>query len=172
MKYNPRALTLCDHGVLSARPEALTDVSPHISLDFWQTKKEFMIRVKRAYAPVERSDGRRFLVDHLWPRGVKKESLGVEAWIKALSPSNGLRRWFGHDPAKWAEFQRRYFAELENAPESWQPLLEAAQAGDITLVFSAKDVEHNNAVALKSYLERKLAAGRRKTPQLAGARAA
>jgi len=131
-----------------------------------------MIRVKRVYAPLDQSDGRRFLVDHLWPRGVKKEALRVEAWIKALSPSNGLRRWFGHDPKKWTEFRRRYFAELENALESWQPLLEAAEASDITLVFSAKDVEHNNAVALQSYLEKKMAAARRKTPQLAGVRAA
>ena len=113
--------------------------------------------MKRVYAPVEKGDGRRFLVDHLWPRGVKKEALRAERWMKAVSPSDELRHWFGHDPAKWKEFQRRYFAELRKSPETWQPLLEAARAGSITLIFSAKDEEHNNAVALKSFLEKKLA---------------
>ncbi len=122
-----------------------------------------MIRVKRVYALPAATDGTRFLVDHLWPRGLKKEAVKVKSWIKAVSPSNELRHWFGHEPAKWKEFQRRYFAELDQKPETWQPLLEAAQEGDITLVFSARDEEHNNAVALKSYLEKRLKAktGRR-----------
>ncbi len=122
-----------------------------------------MIRVKRVYESPAGTDGTRFLVDHLWPRGVKKEELKVKSWIKAVSPSNELRHWFGHEPAKWKEFQRRYFAELDQKPETWQPLVEAAQEGDITLVFSARDEEHNNAVALKSYLEKRLMtkAGRR-----------
>ena len=115
-----------------------------------------MIRVKRVYEPVEKSDGTRFLVDHLWPRGLKKEALHVERWIKAISPSNQLRSWFGHDPAKWKEFQRRYFAELDAKPDTWQTPLEAARENDVTLVYSARDTEHNNALALKSYLERKL----------------
>lgn len=115
-----------------------------------------MIGVKRVYVPPMASDGTRFLVDHLWPRGLKKEEVEVKSWIKAVSPSNELRHWFGHEPAKWKEFQRRYFAELDKKPETWQPLLEAAQEGDITLVFSARDEEHNNAVALKSYLEKRL----------------
>jgi len=127
-----------------------------------------MIRAKRVYEPPEESDGTRFLVDHLWPRGVKKEEANVKGWIKAVSPSNELRRWFGHDPAKWKEFQRRYFAEIDKKPETWQPLLEAARAGDITLVFSARDEEHNNALALKSYLEKRLKAkGPRKQKYLA-----
>jgi uncharacterized protein YeaO (DUF488 family) len=127
-----------------------------------------MIRVKRVYEPQEESDGTRFLVDHLWPRGVKKQEANVKGWIKAVSPSNELRRWFGHDPAKWKEFQRRYFAEMDKEPETWQPLLEAARAGDITLVFSARDEEHNNAVALKSYLEKRLKArGPRKQKYIA-----
>ncbi len=122
-----------------------------------------MIGVKRVYEPPAASDGSRFLVDHLWPRGLKKEEVKVKSWIKTVSPSNELRHWFGHEPAKWKEFQRRYFAELEQKPETWQPLLEAAQEGHITLVFSARDEEHNNAVALKSYLEKRLKAktGRR-----------
>ena len=117
-----------------------------------------MIRLKRAYDPVERSDGTRFLVDHLWPRGVKKADLAVQSWAKAVAPSDQLRNWFGHDPAKWKEFERHYFAELNKKPETWQPLLQAARAGDITLVFGARDTERNNAVALKAYLEKKMAA--------------
>jgi uncharacterized protein YeaO (DUF488 family) len=120
-----------------------------------------MIRVKRVYEPPAKSDGVRFLVDHLWPRGLKKEAVQVEGWIKPVSPSNELRSWFGHEPAKWKEFQRRYFEELNRQPEAWAPLLDVAQAKDITLVFSARDIEHNNAVALKAYLEKKLARKRR-----------
>ena len=116
-----------------------------------------MIRVKRVYDPPEKSDGVRFLVDHLWPRGLKKEALHVERWIKLVSPSNELRSWFGHEPVKWKEFQRRYFTELNQKPETWAPLLETAREKDITLVYSARDIEHNNAVALKWYLEKKLA---------------
>jgi uncharacterized protein YeaO (DUF488 family) len=116
-----------------------------------------MIRVKRVYEPSEESDGVRFLVDHLWPRGLKKEALHVERWIKLVSPSNKLRSWFGHEPVKWKEFQRRYFEELDEQSDTWEALLEAAREKDITLVFSARDIEHNNAVALRSYLEKKLA---------------
>lgn len=121
-----------------------------------------MIGLKRAYDPAGRSDGTRFLVDRLWPRGLKKEALHVESWVKAVSPSDKLRKWFAHDPVKWEGFQHRYFAELDEKPEAWQPLLEAAQAGRITLVYSARDTEHNDAVALKMYLERKMAAGTHK----------
>jgi len=123
-----------------------------------------MIRVKRVYEPVEKSDGVRFLVDHLWPRGLKKEAVRVERWVKTVSPSNELRSWFGHDPAKWKEFRRRYFAELNGQPGNWETLLEAARQKDITLVYSARDTEHNNAVALKSYLESKLARTMRGKP--------
>ncbi len=112
-----------------------------------------MIRVKRAYEPAAPGDGTRFLVDHLWPRGLKKEALHAEGWLKEVSPSDRLRHWFQHDPAKWEEFQRRYFAELDEKPEAWQPLLQAARKGEVTLLYSARDTEHNNAVALKAYLE-------------------
>jgi len=115
-----------------------------------------MIRIKRAYDPVARTDGARFLVDQLWPRGILKTALKIDAWDREVAPSKELRKWFGHDPAKWTEFQSRYSSELDEKVESWKPLLDAAREGDVTLVFGARDTEHNNAVALKNYLERKL----------------
>jgi uncharacterized protein YeaO (DUF488 family) len=115
-----------------------------------------MIRLKRVYDPPEPDDGRRFLVERLWPRGMKKEALFLDAWAKEVAPSATLRRWFAHDPRKWEEFQRRYFAELDRRPEAWRPLLEAARRGTITLLYSARDLEHNSAVALRAYLEKKL----------------
>jgi uncharacterized protein YeaO (DUF488 family) len=118
-----------------------------------------MIRLKRVYEPPELSDGRRFLVERLWPRGFKKDALQLDGWLRDVAPSDGLRRWFGHDPARWAEFKARYFAELDARPEAWRPLLEAARAGNITLLFSSRDAEHNNAVALKEFLEARLRGG-------------
>jgi uncharacterized protein YeaO (DUF488 family) len=108
----------------------------------------------------------RYLMDHLWPRGLKKEALQVEAWIKTVSPSNDLRNWFDHDPAKWAAFQRRYFAELDRKPDAWKPLLAAAREKDITLVYSTRDTEHNNVVALQQYLEKKLAGKTKSGPRI------
>jgi uncharacterized protein YeaO (DUF488 family) len=130
----------------------------------------FMIYVKRVYEPADEHDGARFLVDRLWPRGLKKEALRADTWTKAVSPSDALRHWFRHDPQKWKEFQRRYFAQLDNQPEAWQPLARAVRAGDITLLFSARDTEHNNALALRAYLTKKVPAkargrqGKRVTP--------
>ncbi len=115
-----------------------------------------MIKIKRTYEPAEKADGKRFLVERLWPRGMKKESLKMQAWLKDVAPSPELRRWFSHDPAKWAEFQKRYRAELEAHPEAWQPLLAAARQGDVTLLYSARDTEHNSARLLKQFLDRKL----------------
>lgn len=115
-----------------------------------------MIRIKRVYAAASRTDGKLFLVDRLWPRGVKKEDLQLAGWTKEAAPSDSLRRWFNHDPAKWAEFRRRYRAELSADPKAWQPLLQAAKAGDLTLLFSARDTERNNAAVLKAYLEARL----------------
>lgn len=117
-----------------------------------------MIHLKRAYDQPEKEDGRRFLVDRLWPRGVKKVDLALDEWYKAVAPSDDLRHWFGHDPEKWAEFQKRYRSELDANLESWQPLLTADNAGDITLIYAAHDTEHNNAVVLKTYIEEKRAA--------------
>ncbi len=115
-----------------------------------------VIKVKRVYDPVEPDDGKRFLVERLWPRGIKKEALAMDGWLKEVAPSDRLRRWFGHDPKKWEEFRQRYFAELEAHPEAWRPLLDAARAGNVTLLFSARDLIHNNAVALQAFLEEKL----------------
>ncbi len=112
-----------------------------------------MIKVKRVYEDPDPADGKRFLVDRLWPRGKSKESLKMEAWLKAVAPSNDLRHWYEHDPAKWEEFQRRYRAELDSEPEAWQPLLAAAKQGDITLLYASKETKINNAVVLKAYLE-------------------
>ncbi|HEX9078116.1 MAG TPA: DUF488 domain-containing protein [Desulfuromonadaceae bacterium] len=115
-----------------------------------------MIQVKRVYEQTEAEDGRRFLVERLWPRGMKKEELKMAGWVKDVAPSDGLRRWFGHDPDRWEEFRARYFAELEENRASWEPLLEEARHGTVTLLFSAHDQEHNNAVALKTFLGEKL----------------
>jgi uncharacterized protein YeaO (DUF488 family) len=118
-----------------------------------------MIIVKRVYLPSSTEDGQRFLVDRLWPRGIKKEDLLMQAWIKEVAPSNELRRWYGHDPDKWCEFNKRYFDELDANPKAWRPLLEAARKGHITLLFSTKELELNNAVSLRAYLEQQLKKG-------------
>ena len=118
-----------------------------------------MISIKRVYNPAAAGDGQRFLVDRLWPRGMKKEALKIEAWLKEVAPSHALRHWYGHDPDKWCEFNERYFAELDGKPETWQPLLEAARKGDITLLYSARETERNNALTLRAYLEKRLKSG-------------
>ena len=110
------------------------------------------ILLKRAYQPAAAEDGRRFLVERLWPRGVRKADLRLDGWLKDVAPSPGLRRWFGHDPDKWPEFRRRYFAELRSHQSALAPLRAAAAAGRITLVYGARDTEHNAAVALREYL--------------------
>jgi uncharacterized protein YeaO (DUF488 family) len=111
------------------------------------------IELKRAYEPSNPEDGARFLVERLWPRGVKKTDLKIDAWLRDAAPSDGLRRWFAHDPKKWPEFRRRYFAELKNHLEVIRPIRSAISRGRVTLVYSARDEEHNNALALKEYLE-------------------
>ncbi len=113
-----------------------------------------MLKTKQVYEAYDASDGARFLIDRLWPRGMKKEKLVMEAWLKDVAPSGDLRRWFGHDPAKWEEFQQRYRAELDARPDAWKPLLEASKRGKVTLLYAARDHEHNNALVLKSYLEK------------------
>ncbi|HEY6208244.1 MAG TPA: DUF488 domain-containing protein [Gemmatimonadales bacterium] len=118
-----------------------------------------MIRLKRVYEPARPADGKRFLVERLWPRGIKKEALRLDAWLPEVAPTPALRKWFHHDPARWAEFQERYRAELDARPDTWAILLDAARKDTVTLLFSARDVEHNNAVALKLYLEAKLRRG-------------
>ena len=115
-----------------------------------------MLKTKRVYEEAETSDGTRFLVDRLWPRGIKKDELKLKAWLKHVAPSPALRKWFAHDPAKWQEFQQRYRRELESNAEAWQPLLEAAKGGNVTLLYSARDTEHNSAILLKAFLEERL----------------
>ena len=114
------------------------------------------IQVKRVYDPPDTEDGVRFLVDRLWPRGIKRESLQIEGWLKDAAPSDTLRRWFGHEPAKWKEFRRRYFMELENNRAALRPLLDIARQNNVTLLYSAKNIKYNNAVALKEYLDTRL----------------
>jgi uncharacterized protein YeaO (DUF488 family) len=114
-----------------------------------------MFQLKRVRDRPSKSDGRRFLVERLWPRGVRKADLKFTAWLKDVAPSTELRKWFNHEPAKWNEFRRRYEAELDEHPGAWQLLLDAEARGKVTLLFSSHDAEHNNAVALRAYLEAK-----------------
>lgn len=115
-----------------------------------------MIQIKRAYDSPSVKDGTRFLVDRLWPRAVQKTSLKLESWLKDVAPTPRLRQWFGHDPTKWDEFKRRYFAELKANPAAWQPIVQATRTGTVTLIYSARDTEHNNAVALREFLQEHL----------------
>lgn len=128
-----------------------------------EMSRRAVIRLKRVYEPVQVGDGRRFLVDRLWPRGLRKQRVPLHGWVKDAAPSNTLRRWFGHDPARWPEFMRRYDAELDARPHAWEPLVDAACRGPITLLFAARDTKHNNAVALRSYLMTRLRRGRRRS---------
>ena len=116
-----------------------------------------MIRLKRVYEPASREDGARFLVERLWPRGMRKTDLPMESWEREAGPSTGLRKWFSHDPAKWSEFKKKYFAELARKPEALASIQKSARRGTVTLLYSSHDAEHNNAVALKEYLDRKRA---------------
>ena len=115
-----------------------------------------MIKLKRVYESMGDNDGKKFLVERLWPRGVKKTALADAVWLKDVAPSTELRKWFGHDPNKWAEFQRRYRPELKRHEEALEPILHAARHGTVTLLYSSHDPEHNNAVVLREYLEAKL----------------
>jgi uncharacterized protein YeaO (DUF488 family) len=116
-----------------------------------------MIRIKRAYEPRARNDGRRILVERLWPRGMKKEALHAEAWTKEAAPSTELRKWFAHRVERWPEFRRRYIEELNANPDAWAPILDASRRGNVTLLYGAHDTEHNSAVVLRDYLQRRSA---------------
>lgn len=111
-----------------------------------------IIHLKRAYAAATPGDGRRLLVDALWPRGVSKDALQAEAWLKAVAPSTALRKWFGHDPARWEGFRKRYLAELDANPDAVAELRAHLGHGPVTLLYGARDQEHNNAVVLRDYL--------------------
>ena len=110
------------------------------------------VQLKRAYAPAAADDGTRVLVDRLWPRGVRKDQAALDLWLKDLAPSTELRTWFNHDPARWAEFQARYVDELRQHPEQFQQLRDLALNGRVTLVYSAHDEDHNDAVVLRDQL--------------------
>jgi uncharacterized protein YeaO (DUF488 family) len=112
-----------------------------------------MIKLKRAYEKPSRDDGSRILVERLWPRGLTKERAAVDLWLKEVAPSLELRKWFGHDPAKWEQFQKRYWKELEEKEEAVQLLKQKGKQGAVTLVYAARDEKHNGALALKRFLE-------------------
>jgi uncharacterized protein YeaO (DUF488 family) len=116
------------------------------------------VQIKRAYEPAGQDDGHRVLIDRLWPRGISKDGLAVEAWLKELAPSQELRQWFAHDPARWEEFRRRYRAELEALPQqAWlRALARHAAAGTHSLVYAARDEQRNNAAVLKELIEEEL----------------
>jgi uncharacterized protein YeaO (DUF488 family) len=118
-----------------------------------------MIKLKRVYEPASPDDGVRILVERLWPRGIKKIALKLDTWLKDVAPSDGLRRWFGHEPKKWNDFRNRYFAELEANSQTWESVAKAARRRRVTLIYSSHDTEHNNAVALKDYLQDKMRRG-------------
>lgn len=113
-----------------------------------------MIKLKRAYQKPDVADGERILVDRLWPRGLTKQEAGIDLWLKAIAPSTELRKWFGHDPSKWKEFQKRYAAELKQHPDLIKELKRKATEGTITLIYAARDEEYNEAVLLKKVLQR------------------
>ena len=117
-----------------------------------QKHKKMDIQSKRVYDPAEKEDGIRVLVDRVWPRGMTKEKLKADLWVKDAAPSTALRKWFGHDRARWEAFKSRYFSELAEKPETVNRLHELATKGRVTLLFSARDTQCNQAVALKAYL--------------------
>ena len=109
--------------------------------------------MKKVYDPYAKADGKRVLVDRLWPRGLKKEDAKLDLWLKDIAPSDTLRKWFSHEPAKWQEFKKRYRKELEDRQDMIEDLRKEARKGTVTLLFAAKDSERNNAVALKEVIE-------------------
>jgi uncharacterized protein YeaO (DUF488 family) len=111
-----------------------------------------MLKIKRVYDPISPDDGKRVLVDRLWPRGIKKEKAQIDEWLKEISPSSELRKWYSHDPAKWAEFKKRYKEELAGKSELLKKIKAEAKKQTVTLLFSTKELELNNAVALKEIL--------------------
>jgi uncharacterized protein YeaO (DUF488 family) len=117
-----------------------------------------VIRIKRAYEPAARGDGRRILVERLWPRGMRKDALRLDAWVKEVAPSTTLRQWFDHRADRWEEFQRRYRRELAARSDAWSPIVAASRRGTVTLVYSARDREHNAAIVLRDYLSKRAAA--------------
>jgi len=115
-----------------------------------------MLKIKRVYEETLEEDGARFLVERLWPRGIKKEDLKLNAWLKDVAPSPDLRAWYQHDAGKWEEFQERYRAELKANTDRWKIILEMLGSGDVTLLYISRDTEHNSALVLKRFLDERL----------------
>ncbi len=118
------------------------------------SRRNATIRLKRAYEPPTDDDGTCILVERLWPRGVSKEKAAIDLWLKELAPSTELRKWYSHDQTRWAEFRKRYLAELEQKAEAIRDLKRRLEEGPVTFVYAAKDEEHNSAILLRDYLER------------------
>ena len=121
-----------------------------------------MIKIKRVYEPPSHDDGKRILIDRLWPRGLKKEDAHIDEWLKEVAPSNELRKWFDHDPDKWAEFKKRFFTELHGKQDVVDEIISAARKSTVALLFGSKEERFNNAVALKEYIESLVKASERK----------
>ena len=121
-----------------------------------------MLKIKRVYDPPSPNDGKRILIDRLWPRGLKKEDAKVDDWIKEVAPSTKLRTWYGHDPKKWSEFKRRFFSELHRRQDLVESIVNASRKGTVTLLFGSKEERFNNAVALKEFVEARMNASERK----------
>lgn len=134
-------------------PRAQAKAKKAVARSAHRGKHEF--RIRRVYDEPSSGEGLRFLVDRLWPRGIKKDALASVVWLRDVAPSGPLRKWFEHDPAKWDEFRKRYRAELEKNPDAWKPLLDAIQKDNVTLLFAARDIEMNQAVVLKEFLEKR-----------------
>lgn len=121
-----------------------------------------MVKIKRVYDEPSRDDGKRILIDRLWPRGLKKEDARIDEWRKEVTPSNELRKWFNHDPKKWVEFEKRFFTELHEQEDMVEGIISAARKGTVTLLFGSKEERFNNAAALKEYIEARMQTSERK----------
>ena len=113
------------------------------------------IKIKRIYDEPAKDDGKRVLVDRLWPRGISKDRAKIDLWAKDIAPSHELRKWFNHEPDKWIEFKEKYFSQLDSNPEALIPITELIRTNTVTFIFSSKETKLNNAASLKQYFEQK-----------------
>jgi uncharacterized protein YeaO (DUF488 family) len=127
-------------------------------------RAQYQFRIKRVYEESQPEDGKRFLIDRLWPRGIPKKALSSVIWLRDVAPSADLRKWFQHDPDKWPEFQKRYRLELKKNASAWAPLLEAVRESDVTLLFASRNTENNQAIVLEKFLDEKARSGRPRKP--------
>ncbi len=151
-------MTARDDDGENREPSSPVCYAGHVNPDYsWRAGEGPEIRVKRVYDPVGPGDGQRILVDRLWPRGLRKAEAGVDIWLREVAPSTALRKWFHQDPERWDDFAARYRDELAEGAEALQPLLDAACAGPVTLLFAARDRTRNHAVVLRDVLRERLA---------------